>query len=267
MHHIPTHGLGTFRLKDDVLKHSLKTGLDVGFRHIDTAQIYENEREIGDILQSLDYRRENLFLTSKIWTSNLSRSKLLDSLKQSLLDLKTDYLDLTLIHWPSPKNEVPLKESLTELMHAKEQGLTKSIGISNFTIDQVKEAVSIVGAENIATNQIEVHPFLQNKKVIEECKKHGIKVTAYMPLAYGEVLKSDVIGEIAKKHNISNADVSLTWLLDQDLCIIPSSTSEKHLRSNFNVEGGILDAEDVENLEALERNYRIANPDFAPKWD
>ena len=134
MHHIPTHGLGTFRLKDDVLKHSLKTGLDVGFRHIDTAQIYENEREIGDILQSLDYRRENLFLTSKIWTSNLSRSKLLDSLKQSLLDLKTDYLDLTLIHWPSPKNEVPLKESLTELMHAKEQGLTKSIGISNFTI-------------------------------------------------------------------------------------------------------------------------------------
>jgi len=264
---IPTLGLGTFRLKDDALKKSVESALKVGFRHIDTAQIYDNEAEIGAILRNLDFRREDLFLTSKIWTSKLGKPNLINSLKQSLIDLKTSYLDLTLIHWPSPEDEVPLKESLFELMTAKELGLTKAIGVSNFTIKNLEEAIAIVGAENIATNQVEVHPFLQNKKLLSFCQKHDIQVTAYMPLAYGEVIKNDVISSIATKHNISNAEVSLSWLLDQGLVVIPSSTNEDHLKSNFNTEKGILDNEDLVAISALERNYRIANPDFSPQWD
>lgn len=267
MNKIPKLGLGTFRLKDEVLKKSLESGIKVGFRHIDTAQIYENEADIGSVLKEIDLKRSELFITSKIWTSNLSKEKLIKSLKQSLSELNTSYLDLTLIHWPSPNDEVPLEETLNELMKAKDLGLTKEIGLSNFTAEQVAKAVEIVGAQNIATNQIEVHPFLQNRKVIKACNDFEIQVTAYMPLAYGEVIKNEQISKIAKKHSISNAEVSLSWLLDQGFVVIPSSTNEEHLRSNVNVKAGVLDQSDLKVIASLEKNFRIANPDFAPEWD
>lgn len=264
---IPQLGLGTFRLSDQALSNSIQAGLEVGFRHIDTAQIYGNERQIGEILNKQSIDREDIFLTSKIWIDNLSKTNLLRSLKKSLQDLQTDYLDLTLIHWPSPNNQIPLKESLEELMSAKNLGLTKNIGVSNFTIEQLKEAISIVGKENIATNQIEVHPFLQNKKLVEFCNNHEIQITAYMPLAYGEVMKSEVLSSISKKHKVSNAEVSLSWLLDQNMIVIPSSTNPEHLNTNYNVRKGFLDAKDRLEISRLERNYRIANPDFSPNWD
>lgn len=264
---IPQLGLGTFRLKDQALSNSIKAGLEIGFRHIDTAQIYENEKQIGEILSQQSIGREDLFLTSKIWIDNLNNKKLINSLKKSLEDLQTDYLDLTLIHWPSPNNQIPLKESLDELMNAKNLGLTKSIGVSNFTIEQLKEAINIVGKENIATNQVEVHPFLQNKKLIEFCNNQEIQITAYMPLAYGEVMRNEVISNISKKHQVSNAEISLSWLIDQNMIVIPSSTNPEHLKSNFDVKKGFLDDKDRLEIAKLERNYRIANPDFSPIWD
>ncbi|MBO9667886.1 MAG: aldo/keto reductase, partial [Bdellovibrio sp.] len=178
-----------------------------------------------------------------------------------------DYVDLALIHWPSPQNQVPLRETLEALLEAKAQGLTKAIGLSNFTIAQMKEAIEIAGAENILTNQIEVHPFLQNKKVVEFCKAHGIQVTAYMPLAYGKVMKDETLLQIAQKHKTTPANVALSWLLDQNMIVIPSSTKRENLQSNLQAHKGFLAADDFTAIAKLDRGERLANPGFSPAWD
>ncbi len=162
---IPAFGLGTFRLKGQVVIDSVKNGLDVGYRVIDTAQIYGNEAEMGQAIAESGMARKDLFITTKIWTDNYAKTKLVTSLKDSLAKLRTDHVDLTLIHWPSPGNAVPVAEFMGTLAEAKAQGLTKHIGVSNFNIALMKEAIAAVGAKEIATNQIELHPYLQNRKV------------------------------------------------------------------------------------------------------
>lgn len=264
---IPTIGLGTFRLKGVQAQNSVTTGLELGYRHIDTAQIYDNEQDVGASLQKSKVPRAEIYLTTKIWTENLSKEKLIPSLQESLRKLAVKYVDLTLIHWPSPKNEVPLRETLEALLEAQRLGLTKEIGLSNFTIAQMKEAIEIAGAKNILTNQIEVHPFLQNKKLVEFCKAQGILVTAYMPLAYGKVMKDETLLQIADKHKTNPADVALSWLLDQEMLIIPSSTKRENLLSNLQVRRGFLTKEDFAAIAKLDRGERLANPSFSPAWD
>lgn len=149
---VPAFGVGTFRLKGQVVIDSVKNALELGYRAIDTAQIYENEAEVGQAIAESGVPRDQLFITSKIWVSNFAHDKLIASLKDSLKKLRTDHLDLTLIHWPSPNNEVPVAEFMGALLEAKKLGLTKEIGVSNFTIDLLKDAITAVGAENIATN-------------------------------------------------------------------------------------------------------------------
>ncbi len=157
--------------------------------------------------------RHELYITTKIWIENLSKDKLIPSLKESLQKLRTDYVDLTLIHWPSPNDEVSVEEFMQALLEAKKEGLTREIGISNFTIPLMEKAIAAVGAENIATNQIELSPYLQNRKVVAWAKQHGIHITSYMTLAYGKALKSEVIARIAAKHNATPAQVILAWAM------------------------------------------------------
>ncbi|UXR66088.1 2,5-didehydrogluconate reductase DkgB [Bdellovibrio bacteriovorus] len=264
---IPQIGLGTFRLKGLEAQASVVAGLDLGYRHIDTAQIYDNEEAVGVALRQSAVDRKDIFLTTKIWTSNLSGKNLIPSLQESLKKLGTDNVDLTLIHWPSPKDEVPLHETLEALQEAVVMGLTKNIGLSNFTVAQMKQAIEIVGTEALLTNQIEVHPFLQNQKVIDFCQTHGIKVTAYMPLAYGKVMTDEVLQKIAHKYETTPAEIALAWLLDRGMIVIPSSTKRKNLLSNLKVRKGLLTAQDFEAIEQLDRGERLANPDFSPIWD
>ena len=174
---VPAFGLGTFRLKGQVVIDSVKTALDLGYRAIDTAQIYENEADVGLAIAESGVERDALFITSKIWVSHFAKDQLIPSLKDSLKKLRTDRLDLTLIHWPSPGNEVPVAEFMGALLEAKQLGLTRQIGVSNFTIALMKEAIAAVGAENIATHQIELHPYLQNRKVVEFAQSQGIHIT------------------------------------------------------------------------------------------
>lgn len=264
---IPALGLGTFRLKDQVAFNSVKTALEIGYRLIDTAQIYENENEVGSAIAESGIPRAEIFITTKIWTSNLSKEKLIPSLKDSLIKLKTDYVDLTLIHWPSPNNEIPLEESLAALMEAKKSGMTKNIGVSNFPIAELKKAIELLGSEEIYTNQIEVHPYLQNKKLIEFCNNEEILVTAYMPLAYGKVVKDETLIEIGKKYDISAVDVTLAWLYQQDLIIIPSSTKKQNMENNLNFPEITFSKVELKKIAALDIGERIATPDFAPEWD
>ncbi|RJG07377.1 2,5-didehydrogluconate reductase DkgB [Noviherbaspirillum cavernae] len=265
--HIPAIGLGTFRLQDRQVIDSVRTGLELGYRHIDTAQIYGNEAEVGQTIADSEVARRDLFVTTKIWTENLTAGKLIPSLKDSLRKLRMEQVDLTLIHWPSPKDAVPLTETMAALLEAKTQGLTRLIGVSNFTIAHMTQAIAAIGAANIATNQIEIHPFLQNHKVAAFARQHGIHLTAYMPLAYGKVMQDPVLRQIAERHGITAAQLSLAWLLQQGFAVIPSSTQRANLASNLAAQNIHLPETDMAAIHSLDRNERIASPDFAPVWD
>ena len=265
---IPAFGLGTFRLKGQTVIDSVRNALDVGYRAVDTAQIYDNEAEVGQAIAESGVARDDLFLTTKVWIANFSHNALLDSLRESLRKLRTDHVELTLIHWPSPKDAVPMAEYLGALAEAKSLGLTRQIGISNFTIDLTRRAIAILGADAIATNQIEVHPYLQNRALIAFLKEQGIHVTAYMSLAYGEVLKDPVIQSIAERHQASAAQVALAWALQQGFAVIPSSTKRENLASNLLATDLSLSDADMAQIATLDRGQRLANPDgIAPAWD
>jgi 2,5-diketo-D-gluconate reductase B len=265
---IPAFGLGTFRLKDDVVIASVKTALELGYRTVDTAQIYGNEAAVGLAIEESAVPREELFITTKIWTENLSKDKLIPSLKESLDKLRTDYVDLTLIHWPSPGDAVSVEESMLALLEAKKLGLTRNIGISNFTIPLMEKAIAAVGAENIATNQIELSPYLQNRKVVNWAKEKGIHITSYMTLAYGKALKDEVIARIADKHNATAAQVILAWAMGEGYAVIPSSTKRENLASNLLARDLKLDAEDQKAIAALDCSDRLVSPEgLAPNWD
>ncbi|MEW7313717.1 2,5-didehydrogluconate reductase DkgB [Buttiauxella gaviniae] len=265
---IPAFGLGTFRLKDDVVIKSVKTALELGYRAIDTAQIYDNEAAVGLAIKESGVAREDLFITTKIWIENLDKNKLIPGLKESLRKLHTDYVDLTLIHWPSPNDAVPVAEFMQALLTAKNEGLTRQIGISNFTIDLMQQAIDAVGAENIATNQIELSPYLQNRKVVEWANKHNIHITSYMTLAYGKALSDEVIGQIALKHNAIPAQVILAWAMKLGYAVIPSSTKRENLQSNLQAQILTLDEDDMSAIADLDRNDRLVSPEgLAPAWD
>jgi len=265
---IPEIGLGTFRLQGQVVIDSVTTGLDVGYRHIDTAQIYGNEAEVGKAIAASAVPRDALFVTTKIWIENLQRDKLIPSLKDSLHKLRLEQLDLTLIHWPSPQDSIPVAEYMAALLDAKAQGLTKAIGVSNFTNAQLRQAIDTVGAAEIATQQVEIHPFLQNRKVIEFARSQGIHITAYMPLAYGKVMADPVIVAIAAKHGVTPAQVALSWSLQQGFAVIPSSTRRANLEANLHFQRITLSQDEMAQMAALERGERLANPDgLAPQWD
>lgn len=265
---IPEIGLGTFRLQGQVVIDSVTTGLDVGYRHIDTAQIYGNEAEVGQAIAASAVPRDALFVTTKIWIDNLQRDKLISSLKDSLHKLRLEHLDLTLIHWPSPQDAIPVADYMEALAQAKAQGLTKAIGVSNFTNAQLQQAIDTVGASEIATQQVEIHPFLQNRKVVDFARSEGIHITAYMPLAYGKVMADPVIAAIAARHGVTPAQVALSWSLQQGFAVIPSSTKRANLEANLHFQRITLSPDEMAQMATLERGERLANPDgLAPQWD
>ncbi|MEG0558119.1 MAG: 2,5-didehydrogluconate reductase DkgB [Comamonas sp.] len=265
---IPAFGVGTFRLKDQVVIDSVRNALDLDYRAVDTAQIYGNEAQVGQALAESGVARDALFVTTKIWTDNYSQAKLIPSLQDSLKKLRTDYVDLTLIHWPAPGNGVELEEFMGALAQAKAQGLTRHIGISNFNIELTRQAIAAVGAGEIATNQIELSPYLQNRQLTAFLTEQGIQTTSYMTLAYGKVLKDAVLADIAAKHEATVAQVALAWALQLGYAVIPSSTRRENLASNLKARELQLDADDMARIAQLERNGREVNPEgLAPVWD
>lgn len=268
MRNIPAFGLGTFRLQGQVVIDSVRNGLELGYRALDTAQIYGNEADVGEAIAASGVRRDDLFLTTKIWVDNYAQDKLVPSLEASLAKLRTDYVDLTLIHWPAPGNGVPLEAYMTALAEAKEKGLTRQIGISNFNIELTRQAIAAVGKDAIATNQIELSPYLQGRKLVDFLQQEGIHVTSYMTLAYGKVLGDPVIGAIAQRHQATPAQVVLAWALQRGYSVIPSSTRRENLASNLLAQTLRLSDDDMAQIAALERNGREVSPDgLAPQWD
>ncbi len=265
---IPKFGVGTFRLQGQVATDSVRDALALGYRAVDTAQIYGNEAAVGQAIADSGVARSALFVTTKIWTENLSQAKLIPSLKDSLHKLRTDDVDLTLIHWPAPGNGVELPEFMTALAEAKAQGLTRQIGVSNFNAELTRQAIAVVGQGEIATNQLELSPYLQSRTLTAFLQDQGIAVTSYMTLAYGKVLQDPVLTEIAQKHGATVAQVALAWALQLGYAVIPSSTKRGNLASNLKAQALTLDADDMARIALLERNGREVNPaGLAPVWD
>jgi len=264
---IPALGLGTFRLQDQQAFDAVYNGIELGYRHIDTAQIYKNEADVGRAIAASKVSPKELFVTTKIWTDSFAEEKLIPSLKESLHKLQLEKVNLTLIHWPAPNDEIPVAVYMEQLLEAKKQGLTELIGVSNFTIKHLQQAIATVGADQIATNQVEVHPFLQNRKLVEFAQQQGIHITAYMPLAYGKVMQEPVIQKIAAAHNATAAQIALAWSLQQGFAVIPSSTKRENLQSNLAAEQITLSDTEMSAIAGLDIGERIANPGFAPKWD
>lgn len=268
MNIVPQFGVGTFRLSGQTVIDSVKTALEVGYRAVDTAQIYANEAEVGQAIAESQVNRNELFITTKIWTDHYAPDKLIPSLKESLHQLRTDAVNLTLIHWPAPRLGVQIPELMQTLLEAKQQGLTEHIGVSNFNIELTQQAIDSIGLEHIATNQIELSPYLQNQRLVNFLQAKNIDVTSYMTLAYGKVLNDPVLQGIATQHQASTAQIALAWALQKGFAVIPSSTKREHLLANLAAQEIQLTQEEIALISTLERNGREVDPEqLAPIWD
>lgn len=264
---MPKIGFGTFGRNGAKGIDSILNALEVGYRHVDTAQTYNTEVEVGEAISSSKINREEIFVTTKISTDNFGIGELIPSLEASLDALKMEHVNLTLIHWPAPNNEVPLEQYLEQIALAKQIGLTKNIGVSNFNIALLEKAKFILGKEEIFTNQIELNPWLQNKKLTNYCKKNGVIITCYRPIADGKLNEDTTLIDIANRYDSSPSQIALAFEFMSGFCAIPTSKSHSRIEENYKSLNIELDLNDFEKIKKLDRNFRSINPDWGPKWD
>ena len=261
----PKLGFGTYMLKKESAVTAVRQALEIGFRHIDTAQIYFNEEDVGTAIKESSIPREEIFLTTKIWKDFLTPEEVKRTFEESLNRLKTDYVDLLLIHWPNSK--VPLEETLEAFKDLKKENKIRYIGVSNFTCDLLRQAKKI--CPSLLTNQVEYHPLLSQKIILDLINNQGILLTAYSPLMRGKIFKIQQIVRLAEKYEKSPCQIVLRWLIEQkNVVAIFMSTNKKHIEENFNIFDFELELKDREQLFRLGRNkQRVINPPFAPQWD
>jgi diketogulonate reductase-like aldo/keto reductase len=262
---IPIVGFGTMRLKDDAGTQSILSAIEAGYRHLDTAAHYGNEKEVGQAMRASGVPRQDIFLTTKVRDNNLKADDFARSLDQSLKLLDLPAVDLLLIHWPNPN--VPMAESIGALNKAKRDGLTRHIGVANFTVALLDEANKVT-QEPLVTNQIEVQPFLNQTTVMEATRGHGMSITAYCPIARGKVPGNPVLEKIGAAHGKSASQVSLRWLVQQGIIVIPGSGKPERQKENFTVLDFTLSATEMAEIATLKRpDGRVVNPPHAPQWD
>jgi 2,5-diketo-D-gluconate reductase B len=262
---IPALGLGTWRLSGREGGDAVRAALEIGYRHIDTAQMYENESDVGAALKASGVPRGEIFLTTKLWSDSLRKARVPVAVEESLRRLKTGYVDLLLIHWPNP--DVPLAETLEAMREVQRQGKARLIGVSNFPVAWMREAVERCGAA-VACNQVEYHALLSQRKVLNYARTHGMMVTAYSPLARGQLVNHPVLERIGQKHGKSAGQVALRWLMEQEnVAAIPKAAHAENARRNFAIFDFTLDAEDMRAIDAINGDGRQINPAFAPQWD
>jgi len=264
---IPSFGLGTWELRDETARAIVRSALELGIRHLDTARLYNNERAVGEGIRSAGVARENIFVTTKIPPDLLAADSVVRTAEAALSDLAIGYIDLLLIHWPS--RNIPLKETLEAFVSLKRRGIIRHIGVSNFSVKLLDEAVSVCD-EPIVTNQVEYHPYLAQRQLLEACCRHGISLTAYCPLARGRVVTDPVISRIARDHGKTNAQVTLRWLVQQDgVVVIPGTSSSARLAENFAIYDFALSEAEMSSIDRLAsaKGRQVDPSDWAPNWD
>jgi 2,5-diketo-D-gluconate reductase B len=263
---IPQVGFGTSGLGEQAGE-VVAAALKVGYRHIDTAWKYGTEPGVGEGIRASGLRREEIFLTTKVSHEYLRAADFERSVEESLRNLRVDYVDLLLIHWPNP--EIPLPEPVAALAKMKRIGLTRHIGVANFPVALLDEAVRL-SPEPLVTDQVEYHPYLDQSKLLAACRRHGLVLTAYCPLGRGRLINDPELARIARSHGKTIAQIALRWLVQQDGVVpIPRSSNPGRMAENLDVFGFALSADDMARIAALKRpDARIANPaGRAPAWD
>jgi len=262
---IPAIGLGTWELRGRTCARLVEQALKLGYRHIDTAQIYENEREVGDGVRASGVKRDDVFVTTKVWTTHFAPNDLERSAKESLVRLRLPEVDLLLLHWPNP--QVPLSETLGALAHAKKLGLTRHIGVSNFTVALIEQAVAEC-PEPLVCDQVEYHPYLDQTKVRDACARHGMAVVAYSPIARGRIRNDRVLVRIGDQYRKTAAQVCLRWLVQQNVSAIPRTSKLERLSENIDIFDFELSEEEMRQISEMgSASGRLTDYGFAPKWD
>ncbi len=263
---MPALGFGTWQLREEACIEATKRALEIGYRHIDTAQIYENEAEVGQAIAESGLPRGDLFVTTKLWITNFAAARVAASMEESLGKLKMEYADLLLIHWPN--GSVPLEETLSAMQELLRQGKMRALGVSNFPVALMREAVEKIGAP-LACNQVEYHPLLSQRAVLDYVQSNGIALTAYSPLARGKLAHHPVLEKIAAKYRKSWSQIVLRWLIDQSgVAAIPKAASAENARRNFEIFDFALTDEDQAAITTLGTpEGRLIDPEWAPKWD
>jgi 2,5-diketo-D-gluconate reductase B len=264
---IPLVGLGTWDLRGRTCARIVEQALRLGYRHVDTAELYENEREVGEGLRASAVKRDEVFITTKVWPSHFAPRELERAAKESLVRLRLSEVDLLLLHWPNPN--IPLSETLPALCKMKRIGLARHIGVSNFTVALIEEATKL-SAEPLVCDQVELHPLLDQSKVIAACRQYGMAVVAYSPIARGGVKNHAVLARIGKVHGKSAAQVSLRFQVQQGIVVIPRTSRIERLGENLAVFDFVLsDAEMAEIASLASRDGRVVDYAYSgsPKWD
>jgi 2,5-diketo-D-gluconate reductase B len=262
---IPAIGLGTWDLRGDVCAEMVEQALHLGYRHIDTAEMYGNEEEVGEGLRASGLNRDEVFVTTKVWPDHLAPADLERATKDSLARLQLASVDLLLIHWPNPR--IPLAGAISALCRMREAGFARNIGISNFTAPLIEEAVRLATAP-LVTNQIEWHPFLDQSKVIAACRRHGLAVTAYSPIARGRAAGDATLERIGARHGKTAGQVSLRFLVQEGAIVIPRTSRPERLVENMAIFDFALDAAEMDEIRKLARQGgRVVDWSGAPAWD
>ena len=258
-------GLGTWPMKGEECAAAVAGAIAQGYRHVDTAQMYANEAEVGQGIARSGIARGDLFVTTKVWWDQLSPDGIRRACDASLKKLGIGYLDLYLIHWPAP--DLDLDAALRTLAALKRDGLAKAVGVANFPSALLCRAIES-GIVPIACNQVEYHVYLSQDPVLALCRRHGLALTAYTPVAKGTVADDPVMQRIAARHGASPVQVAIAWLLAQDNVVaIPKSARAEGQAANLAATAIRLDAEDLASIKALPKSRRMVNPGFAPAWD
>jgi 2,5-diketo-D-gluconate reductase B len=262
---IPAIGLGTWELRGRTCARLVEQALKLGYRHIDTAQIYENESEVGEGLRASGISRDDVFVTTKVWTTHFAPNDLERSAKESLAKLRLAQVDLLLLHWPNPR--IPLRETLGALAHVKQLGLARHIGVSNFTVALIEEAVAAC-PEPLVCDQVEYHPYLDQSRVLRACADHGMALVAYSPVAKGRIKNDEVLAGIGEKYGKTAAQVCLRWLVQQNVAAIPRTSKIERLSENIAIFDFDLSDEEMRQISAMgSAKGRLTDFGFAPKWD
>jgi len=245
---IPLLGLGTWELRGRNCARVVEQALRLGYRHIDTAEIYDNERDVGEGLRASGVRRDDIFLTTKVWPAHFAPRDLERAARDSLVRLRLSEVDLLLLHWPNP--QIPLADTLGALCKVKRDGLARHIGISNFTVTLIEQAVK-AATEPLVCDQVECHPFLDQSKVIAACRAHGLAVVAYSPIARGKVRSDKTLGRIAAAHKKTAAQVCLRYLVQQKIVVIPRTSKLERLSENAAIFDFALSEQEMAEIAAL----------------
>ena len=260
---VPKVGFGTWQVTVRDAVEGVQDALALGYRHIDTARMYDNEAEVGEGLKASGVDRAEVFLTTKLWTSDFTRDRVVAATEDSLRKLQTDYVDLLLLHWPNP--DVPVAEPVGAMAELRERGLIRHLGLSNHPSALVEEALR---HGPVFANQVELHPYLAQPVLLRQAREHDLLLEAYSPFAHGKLLDDPVLAEIGEAHGRSAGQVALRWLLDQpQVCVLPKASSHERRAQNIEIFDFELSEEQRNEVARLERGLRTANPSFAPEWD